>query len=92
LPRGGRRPGRFDDLENGHLSMNERGVMADRVPYLVNFPDQRRAVFPVELGRVAGIGTEILDGWVVDKIKTLDEIIGGTFVAYEVWVRPRLTS
>jgi len=31
-----------------------------------------------------------LNGWVVDKIKTLDEIIDGQIVAHEIWVRPRL--
>jgi len=47
-------------------------------------------VFDVEIGRVAGVGTEILNGWVVDEIKTLDETIDGKVIELEVWVRPRL--
>ena len=36
----------------------------------MHFPDdQGEAVFDVEIGRLAGVGTEILNGWVVDKIK-----------------------
>jgi hypothetical protein len=66
-------------------------AVADLVPYLVNFPDHTRAVRDVEIGRVAGVGTEILDGWVVDKIKSIEETIDDKPVNYEVWVRPRLT-
>lgn len=66
-------------------------LMADNVPYLVNFPDNRRAVHQVAIGRVAGVGTEILEGWVVDKITQIDETIDGQAIMYEVWVRPRLT-
>ncbi len=65
--------------------------MADLVPYLVNFPNRTRAVHDVEIGRVAGVGTEILDGWVVDSIKTIDETIDDKAISYEVWVRSRLT-
>ena len=65
--------------------------MADTVPYLVHFPDHTKAVRDVELGRVAEVGKEILDGWVVDQIKQIDETIDATAVTYEVWVRPRLT-
>ena len=64
----------------------------ETVPYLVNFPDKHKAVHNIEIGRVAEVGTEILDGWVVDEIKQIDEtIIDETPVTYEVWVRPRLT-
>ena len=65
--------------------------MADLVPYLVNFPDRTKSVLDIEIGRVAGVGTEILDGWVVDEIKSIDETIEGRDVSFEVWVRPRLT-
>ena len=76
---------RFARVETGYAD-----TMADRVPYLVHFPDDKKAVFDVEIGRVAGVGTEILNGWVVDEIKTLDETIDGKVIELEVWVRPRL--
>jgi hypothetical protein len=66
-------------------------VVADSVPYLVHFPDGHKAVHNIEIGRVAGVGTELLDGWVVDEIKQIDETIDEKSVTYEVWVRPRLT-
>ena len=65
--------------------------MADPVPYLVNFPNRTTRVLDVEIGRVAGVGTEILDGWVVDEIKSIEKTIDDKPVSYEVWVRPRLT-
>ncbi|MCY7304085.1 MAG: hypothetical protein LH654_13860 [Thermoleophilia bacterium] len=67
--------------------------MADieTVPYLVHFPDLHKAVHNIEIGRVAEVGTEILEGWVVDEIKQIDETIDEKSVAYEVWVRPRLS-
>ena len=65
--------------------------MAETVPYLVNFPAGQRAVVGVEIGRVAEVGTEILDTWVVDEIKQIDATIDEMAVTYEVWVRPRLT-
>ena len=65
--------------------------MADLVPYLVNFPDGKKAVHNIEIGRIAEVGTEILDNWVVDEIKQIDETIDERTVTYEVWVRPRLT-
>jgi len=56
------------------------------VSYLVHFPDRNEsAVHNIEIGRVAEVGTEILDGWVVD------EIIDEKSVTYAVWVRPRLS-
>ena len=67
----------------------------ETVPYLVHFPDRHKAVHNIEIGRVAEVGTEILDGWVVDEIKqtearrTDDET--PLAYTYEVWVRPRLT-
>ena len=61
------------------------------VPYLVHFPDRHKAVHNIEIGRVAEVGTEILDGWVVDEIKQIDETIDEKAVTYAVWVRPRLT-
>ena len=64
--------------------------MADSVPYLVNFPDHHKAVHQVEIGRVAEVGTEILDGWVVAEIKQIDKMIDEKAITYEVWVRPRL--
>ena len=63
----------------------------DSVPYLVHYPDNKQAVHNIEIGRVAEVGTEILDGWVVDEIKQIDEMIDDKPVTYEVWVRPRLT-
>ena len=66
-------------------------MAADTVHYLVNFPDRHQAVHNIEIGRVAEVGTEILDGWVVDEIKILDETIDEKEVAYEIWVRPRLS-
>ena len=66
--------------------------MADNtVLYLVHFPDHHKAVHNIEIGRVAEVGTEILDGWVVDEIKILDETIDEKEVPYEIWVRPRLS-
>lgn len=66
--------------------------MADNtLSYLVHFPDRHKAVHNIEIGRIAEVGTEILDGWVVDQIKILDVTIDEQAVAYEVWVRPRLT-
>jgi len=65
--------------------------VADPVPYLVNFPNRTTRVLDVEIGRVAGVGTEILDGWVVDEIKSIEKTIDDKPVSYEVWVRPRLT-
>jgi hypothetical protein len=66
--------------------------MADNtVCYLVHFPDHHEAVHNIEIGRVAEVGTEILDGWVVDEIKILDETIDEKEVPYEIWVRPRLS-
>ena len=65
--------------------------MTRSVSYLINFPDHHKAVHNIEIGWVAEVGTEILDGWVVDSIKTLDETIDEKAVSYEVWVRPRLT-
>ena len=50
-----------------------------------------KAVHDIEIGRVAEVGTEILDGWVVDEIKQVDKTIDEKSVPYEVWVRPRLT-
>ncbi len=63
----------------------------ETVPYLVHFPDGQKAVHNIEIGRVAEVGTEILDGWVVDEIKQIDQTIDEKSVTYEVWVRPRLT-
>lgn len=63
----------------------------ETVPYLVHFPDRHEAVHDIEIGRVAEVGTEILDGWVVDEIKQIDDTIEEKSVPYEVWVRPRLT-
>jgi hypothetical protein len=62
------------------------------VPNLVHFPDETKSVHNIGIGRVAEVGTEILDGWVVDEIKQTDTTIDEAPVAYEVWVRPRLTS
>jgi len=33
--------------------------MADRIPCLISFPDHKKAVLDVEIGRVPGVGTEI---------------------------------
>jgi hypothetical protein len=66
-------------------------MAADTVSYLVHFPDHHKAVHHIEIGRVAEVGTEILDGWVVDEIKILDETIDEQEVPYEIWVRPRLS-
>ena len=63
----------------------------ETVPYLVNFPDSHKSVHNIEIGWVAEVGTEILDGWVVDEIKQIDETIDEKAVTYEVWVRPRLS-
>ena len=63
----------------------------ETVSYLLHFPDHHQAVHNIEIGRVAEVGTEILDGWVVDEIKQIDETIDEKAVTYEVWVRPRLT-
>ena len=60
-------------------------------PTSSTFPTRSRAVRDVEIGRVAGVGTEILDGWVVDEIKSIEETIDDKAVSYEVWVRPKLT-
>ncbi len=38
----------------------------ESVPYLVHFPDRDEAVHNIEIGRVAEVDTEILDGWGVD--------------------------
>ena len=65
--------------------------MADAVAYLVYFPDDTKAVHHIELGRVAEVGTEILTGWVVDSIKTIDVTIDDEDIGYEVHVRPRLS-
>jgi len=65
--------------------------MADNVPYLVNYPDKHSAIYQIAIGRVAEVGTEILDGWVVDEITQIDKTIDGQAITYEVWVRPRLT-
>lgn len=65
--------------------------MAETVAYLVYFPDDTKAVHDIELGRVAEVGTEILDGWVVDSIRTIDVTIDDKEIGYEVHVRPRLS-
>ena len=86
-----------NDRRDSHIAWFEaRGIeggeaVADLVPYLVNFPNRTKAVLDVEIGRVAGVGTEILDGWVVDKIESIEETIDDKAVSYEVWVRPKLT-
>jgi hypothetical protein len=61
----------------------------ESVPYLVHFPDRSKAIHNIEIGRVAEVGTEILDGWVVDEIEQSDDTIEKSG-RYEVWVRPRL--
>jgi hypothetical protein len=66
-------------------------MAADTISYLVHFPDHHKAVHNIEIGRVAEVGTEILDGWVVDEIKILEETIDEKEVPYEIWVRPRLS-
>jgi len=71
----------------------------ETVSYLVHFPDGHKAVHDIGIGRVAEVGTEILDGWVVDEIKQIGETtdeqaveaIDEQSVMYEIWVRPRLT-
>ena len=60
-------------------------------PTLVHFPNRRVAMDVNEIGHIAEVGTEILDGWVVDEIKQIDDTIDEKPVPYEVWVRPRLT-
>jgi hypothetical protein len=65
--------------------------MAAGIVYLVHFPDHTKAVHNIMIGRVAEQGTEILDGWIVDKIEEKVQIVGEQAVRFEVWVRPRLT-
>ena len=64
----------------------------ESVPCLVHFRDRNKAIIQnIEIGRVAGVGTEIVDGWVVDEIKQIDRTMDEQSGRYEVWVRPRLT-
>lgn len=64
--------------------------MAAGIVYLVNFPDHTKAVHNIMIGRVAEQGTEILDGWVVDRIEEKAQLVDEQAVRFEVWVRPRL--
>ena len=64
--------------------------MASGIVYLVHFPDRTKTVHNIMIGRVAERGTEILDGWIVDKIETNEQTIDGQAVSFEIWVRPKL--
>ena len=64
--------------------------MASGIVYLVHFPDRTKAVHNIMIGRVAERGTEVLDGWIVDKIEINEQTIDGQAVSFEIWVRPKL--
>ncbi len=81
-----------NDRRDSHIAwFEERGIEG---PVVATDATQRQQspsrVLDVEIGRVAGVGTEILDGWVVDKIKSIEETTDDKAVSDEVWVRPRL--
>ena len=74
------------------MTMTMTMTEIESVPYLVHFRDRNKAIIQnIEIGRVAGVGTEIVDGWVVDEIKQIDRTMDEQSGRYEVWVRPRLT-
>lgn len=64
--------------------------MASGIVCLVHFPDRAKAVHNIMIGRVAERGTEILDGWIVDRIESNEQTIDGQAVSFEIWVRPKL--
>ena len=74
------------------MTMTMTMTEIESVPCLVHFRDRNKAIIQnIEIGRVAGVGTEIVDGWVVDEIKQIDRTMDEQSGRYEVWVRPRLT-
>lgn len=88
----GDHPTEPDGSPHRRMGMSPTMTEIESVLYLVHFPDRHKAIHHIEIGRVAEVGTEILDGWVVDEIKQTDDTIDEKSGRYEVWVRPRLTQ